>query len=61
MDINMPFMNGFQCTQEIRNLEIQGKLPKTNVISCTTSNIGDCSNVHIFTDHIKKPVRKKNL
>ena len=64
MDMQMPLMDGFAATRLIRQWENENNLPVTPVVALTAyslpEEIKQCTDAGC-SDHISKPIRKKNL
>jgi signal transduction histidine kinase/DNA-binding response OmpR family regulator len=64
MDVEMPVMNGYTATREIRRYEQQGAMPATPVLALTAHAFADMaekSREAGFTAHLTKPIRKATL
>ncbi len=56
MDINMPNMDGFECTKILNKQMDEGKIPEVTIISCTTDDHTQNENFSLFKGHIQKPI-----
>lgn len=64
MDIDMPVMDGFAATREIRRLETEAGAPPTPIIVLTAHDLPEFRRIMIeagCTDFLVKPVRKARL
>ena len=64
MDVEMPVMNGYMATREIRRCEQEAAMPATPVLALTAHAFADMaekSREAGFTAHLTKPIRKTTL
>jgi len=64
MDIQMPEMNGYQAVNEIRELEKENKLDKTEIIALTAYALDSDKERALregFDDYLTKPIKKNKL
>jgi signal transduction histidine kinase/CheY-like chemotaxis protein len=64
MDVEMPVMDGYAATQEIRRFERETGAPATPVLALTAHAFADMAEKSLaagFTGHLTKPIRKVTL
>jgi signal transduction histidine kinase/CheY-like chemotaxis protein/HPt (histidine-containing phosphotransfer) domain-containing protein len=64
MDVEMPIMDGYAATREIRRLERESSARPTPVLALTAHAFADMAGRSVaagFTDHLTKPIRKATL
>ena len=63
MDCNMPIKDGYEAANEIKNLENEGKIPKTTVIAASAGENDDIQRCFScgMEDFIYKPITTINL
>jgi signal transduction histidine kinase/DNA-binding response OmpR family regulator len=64
MDVEMPVMDGYTATREIRRYEREAGMPATPVVALTAhafADMADKSREAGFTSHLTKPIRKATL
>ncbi|WP_176632700.1 response regulator [Desulfolutivibrio sulfoxidireducens] len=64
MDIDMPVMDGFTATREMRRLEAAADVPQTPIIALTAHDLPEFRRLMIeagCTDFLVKPIRKARL
>lgn len=64
MDVEMPVMDGYTATREMRRYEQEAGIPATPILAITAhalAEMGEKSKTAGFTAHVSKPIRKTTL